>query len=688
MKMLTRLLLATLLSFAIVGCGDESPPPSPPPSPPTDANASPVPDANATPPASPQTWFGPPPGADLVVTYGPHPERDLLLESLSSIPVPVVLRQNTSSFSPDASIVFYQQGDQAGLLGVPARSNLSSMTGGGFTLAAKDDRLVVHAGDSPETTLLVHDLLTGHAAKPAFADNLSDAPCHLFLPKLGLSLALNSSSDHSLALRLSSISTSPAPSPSSDIDQWKSVPANAAAFFGAIRSGTLVEPLADYLIPRVAPALTQDDNASKTWPHRLAKLLGTAQAPVASFQNQHGGTLFTLSPPPEVNATQLPYDLPEQMKRAPAAIHVDFPRLHALLQARFSPLVDQPAAALAFECIKSFSAYGDSGTFTLRLRWNNSPETGGSAFARLIDFLNTLDQHLFNERFYKAILTDDLAFLRQTLPLCTDLTPLNLAGGLTPLHIAAWQGRLPALALFLSQGMSPDLADDANRTPLHMAAWSGNPDAAQILLDANASSELRDASGVTPTMEAARIGNPATLDLLLSSGADLNATDAQGGGLVEHAASGGHKALATILRNRGAAVRFPMHVAAGVGDMETLRALTLEANATDLLDGSGSTPLLYAASGGQEETFDYLLAKGADPKVTDKEGLTLLHAAAISGNTALLDKTVKLGLPLNPRHAERGATPLDWAIARKDGPAADLLRDAGAETGTQLDLAP
>lgn len=690
MKTITRpSIFVILFSLAIGGCGDDTP------TPPADANANTTsPDANATSAdanatASPPvpTWFGPPPNAELVATYAPHPERDLILESLSPIPVPVVLRQNASLFSPDAPVFFYRQGDQAGLLGSPAIPEPYPITGAGFTLAAKDDRIVVLAGDSPETTLLAHDLLAGHVTPPAFADNLSGEPCHVLLPKQNLSLTLTSSGDLSLTLRLTSTTTvdvSPAP----DLDHWKNVPASAAAFFGAIRPGTLIEPFSEYLIPRIAPALTQEDNASQTWPLRLAKLLGSAHAPVQAYRNQSGGALFNLSPAAEANATHVPYELPEEMKNAHAAIHVDFPRLSALLKSRFSPLVDQPAVALAFERIASFTAHGNDRELMLRLRWNASPQTGGSAIARLIDFLHTLDQHLFNQRFYKAILTDDLPFLRQALATQPEIAPLNLAEGLTPLHFAAWQGKLPALSLFLSHGMSPDLTDDSNRTPLHMAAWSGNPDAAQTLLDANASPDLQDANGVTPSMEAARIGNPATLDLLLSSGADLNATDAQEGGLVEHAASGGHKALATILRNRGAAVRFPMHVAAGVGDVETLRSLTIEANATDLADGSGATPLLYAASGGQDETFDYLLAKGADPKVTDKEGLTLLHAAAISGNTGLLNKAIKSGLPINARHSERGSTPLDWAVARKDGPAADLLRDAGGKTGSQLDFAP
>jgi ankyrin repeat protein len=60
----------------------------------------------------------------------------------------------------------------------------------------------------------------------------------------------------------------------------------------------------------------------------------------------------------------------------------------------------------------------------------------------------------------------------------------------------------------------------------------------------------------------------------------------------------------------------------------------------------------------------------------------------MSGNSRILAKALDLGLEVNARHAERGATALDWAIARKDGVAADALRAAGAKTGWELESGP
>ena len=171
-----------------------------------------------------------------------------------------------------------------------------------------------------------------------------------------------------------------------------------------------------------------------------------------------------------------------------------------------------------------------------------------------------------------------------------DISSLNLAGGISPLHFCAWQGKVGVLKVCLDKGLQPNLRDDSNRTALHMAAWSGNPDAAQLLLDRNASIDLLNNDGATPAMEAARIGNPGTLDLLLASGADVNASDARGNGLVEYAASGGHKALVTILKRRGAPPRNTLHVAAGIGDLAALRAQFPDNNSTDANTSTDGAP--------------------------------------------------------------------------------------------------
>ena len=91
--------------------------------------------------------------------------------------------------------------------------------------------------------------------------------------------------------------------------------------------------------------------------------------------------------------------------------------------------------------------------------------------------------------FYEAILKNDLPSIMHILEK-NDISSLNLAGGISPLHFCAWQGKIEVLQVCLEKGLQVDRRDDSNRTALHMAAWSGNPEAAQLLLDRNASIDL------------------------------------------------------------------------------------------------------------------------------------------------------------------------------------------------------
>jgi len=464
--------------------------------------------------------------------------------------------------------------------------------------------------------------------------------------------------------------------------QWGVIPGQSAAFFGDTDSSTLLQPFAHFLLGR----LSSDHNATGSWALRFAQLLDSGGATGQSFPNPSGGHLFALAPPSEANATITPFVVPAKLRNADSALFVDFAKLGPLLKSGSSSLLDRPAFSLACETANQFTIGSDAHSLDSKLTWLDSSEDGLSS---LFSFLEALSVQRTTRSFYEAILKNDFPTVMGILE-TQDISSLSLAGGISPLHFCAWQGKVGVLKVCLDKGLQVDRRDDSNRSALHMAAWSGNPEAAQLLLDRNASIDLLNNDGATPAMEAARIGNPGTLDLLLASGADVNATDARGNGLVEYAASGGHKALVTILKRRGAPTRNALHVAAGIGDLAALRAQFPDNNTThaNTLDGWGATPLLFAASGGQSDAFDYLLEKGADPRIKDELGLTLVHAAAMSGSSRILAKALDLGLEVNARHAERGATPLDWAIARKDGVAADALRAAGAKTGWELESRP
>jgi ankyrin repeat protein len=94
-----------------------------------------------------------------------------------------------------------------------------------------------------------------------------------------------------------------------------------------------------------------------------------------------------------------------------------------------------------------------------------------------------------------------------------------------------------------------------------------------------------------------------------------------------------------------------IHKAAGLGDIEAVKQHL--AGGVDVYvkeDRYGRTPLHYAASNGQKEIAELLIAEGADVNAKDKER----------------------------------KTPLDYAVALKHPELADLLLKHGGKTAAEL----
>jgi len=694
MKKSHLILLGFIFLLNFVGCSDD------PSTDPGDANQTTDGEANATGTAAQaeangtatQSWFGPPQGAELILALRPEQIEVLSVAKLTdwiasgfegnfTIPSPLPL----ALFSKGEPVYLFVEGAKTSVLGSASKPVNEKVSIPGFTVVTAHGRLAIVSGESPESIANAQSILADQPDS-ASSENLrsfveSFSSAGLYIAASGFAIDLGSAPG-SLSASVRNLNSGTGPATPSGKLQWGVIPEQSAAFFGTTDSNTLLQPFGHFLLG----LLSSEHNASGSWALRFAQLLDSGGATGQSFPNPSGGHLFALAPPSEANATITPFVVPAKLRNADSALFVDFAKLGPLLKSGSSSLLDRPAFSLACETANQFTIGSDAHSLDSKLTWLDSSEDGLSS---LFSFLEALSVQRTTRSFYEAILKNDFPTVMGILE-TQDISSLSLAGGISPLHFCAWQGKVGVLKVCLDKGLQVDRRDDSNRSALHMAAWSGNPEAAQLLLDRNASIDLLNNDGATPAMEAARIGNPGTLDLLLASGADVNATDARGNGLVEYAASGGHKALVTILKRRGALLRNNLHVAAGIGDLAALRAQFPDNNSTDAntRDGWGATPLLYAASGGQTDVFDYLLEKGADPRIKDELGLTLVHAAAMSGNSRILAKALDLGLEVNARHAERGATALDWAIARKDGVAADALRAAGAKTDWELESQP
>jgi len=290
-----------------------------------------------------------------------------------------------------------------------------------------------------------------------------------------------------------------------------------------------------------------------------------------------------------------------------------------------------------------------------------------------------------NENLFRAIVANDFDALIKAIQTGA-LINANDRFGHTPLHFTAYKGNARFLQYLLRNGGDPNARGRHDSTPLHSAAWGRNVAALEVLLEEGSDVDARTDEGETPGMTAALRGEKEILEILFALSADPHAKDVHGTNLIDLAGAGGHEAIVNMLRRIGVKNENPLHIAAGLGEEEKVRKLLQNGRKINEQDSFGATPLLIAMVAGQEKMVDFLLSRKADPKISAKEGYTLMHGAAFSGKKTLIRKALSLGLEVNPRYGSNGITPTD--IAEDEGDALPYLRALGGRTAWELGRKP
>jgi ankyrin repeat protein len=173
--------------------------------------------------------------------------------------------------------------------------------------------------------------------------------------------------------------------------------------------------------------------------------------------------------------------------------------------------------------------------------------------------------------------------------------------GVTPLSLATTNGSAAMVSRLLRAGADPNLALPSGETPLMTAARSGKVDAVSPLLERGAALEAKESSrGQTAVMWASAEGHTAVVKLLMDKGADIKAKSRSGFTAIHFSAQRGDRATTELLLAAGANVNEPA--------------------------ANGMTPLVLAVAGNFIPYAEYLVDKGADPRLGP--GYTPLHLAA------------------------------------------------------------
>ena len=258
----------------------------------------------------------------------------------------------------------------------------------------------------------------------------------------------------------------------------------------------------------------------------------------------------------------------------------------------------------------------------------------------------------------------------------------NSDNGVTPLMIAAREGRLNVVTFLIKEGVDVSLPDYDGRTALHFAVGSSDNscEILSCLIENGADINKGRIDNQTPLMVAVKKGHISVATFLIERGADVDLQDENGNTALHHALYGSDVSceILSCLIGRGADVNgvnkvkhTPLMIAAKRGHLNALTLLIKHgAHDVDLQDKNGKTALHHAVYGSDVscEILSCLIRIGADVNACANNGGTPLMIAAVKGDINTVSSLVKFGANVDLQ-GKAGHTALHHAVL---GPQASI----------------
>ena len=269
-------------------------------------------------------------------------------------------------------------------------------------------------------------------------------------------------------------------------------------------------------------------------------------------------------------------------------------------------------------------------------------------------------------------------FLHKGLPdkalltVCNSMHKIYFLEGCAPCYAAAQYGYVDTLYALKELDTAVDFnkANKEGVTPCHIAAWEGKSESLRVLVELGADVNAVNKDGVTSCHFALQKGYIHVLNMLVEQlGAEVNKFDNRGRSLFHQAAEFDYVKALRPLQKLGADINqadkqgnTPCHIAARYGHVEALRTLYELGADFNKANNNGATPFHIAAEYGRCNVLDVLceLYPSTDVNQGDKYGDTPSCLAARSGHVEALRTLHKLGADLNKSNND-GATPFHIA---------------------------
>lgn len=264
------------------------------------------------------------------------------------------------------------------------------------------------------------------------------------------------------------------------------------------------------------------------------------------------------------------------------------------------------------------------------------PTTSGSAFEKysggatdgVVFKIDHALSAIIYEPFHDAAKKDGLEAVKEMLSNHSELLESSDQYRRTVLHSAAGYGALQVINYLIGKGANLNARDENGNTPLHLAVLRSQDEAVELIINANPDINAVNTDGESPLSLATVYGTPKSLELLLSKKADARIKNKEGNTL--------------------------LHVAALRGNIEIVREILRYEPDMEIKNGAGNTPLLTAVKRYENEAvIGCLLDNGAHIAAVDSTGRGILHVA----NNSNIKYLVQKGADVNLQDRD-GNTPL------------------------------